>query len=139
MGYNDYVSTTKRYLKDYKKKKTALSNLKEELKEKTELQGMDVNASIAKFNNSNKALVDMFQFKLDFVSIHPFVDGNGRTARLILNALLESSGYPRVIFKANDKKYYYIGYDPVHNVSVFVSIDTEDIHWANLDHYVIKI
>lgn len=66
-----------------------------------------INASIAKFNNSNKALVDMFQFKLDFVSIHPFVDGNGRTARLILNALLESSGYPRVIFKANDKKYYY--------------------------------
>lgn len=66
-----------------------------------------LNASIAKFNNSNKALVDMFQFKLDFVSIHPFVDGNGRTARLILNALLESSGYPRVIFKANDKKYYY--------------------------------
>lgn len=50
MVYNDdYVSTTKRYLKDYKKKKTALSNLKEELKEKTELQGMDVNASIAKY------------------------------------------------------------------------------------------
>ena len=39
----------------------------------------------------------------------------------------------------HDKKYYYIGYDPVHNASVFVSIDTEDIHWANLNTYVIKI
>lgn len=63
--------------------------------------------SINKFNNSKRTLRDIFIFKLEFVSIHPFVDGNGRTSRLILNAMLENVGYPRVIFKASDKKYYY--------------------------------
>lgn len=63
--------------------------------------------SILKYNNSERTLRDMFIFKLEFVSIHPFIDGNGRTSRLLLNALLENSSYPRVIFKASDKKYYY--------------------------------
>src|SRR5205807_6249463 len=30
-----------------------------------------------------------------FVYIHPFFDGNGRTARLIMNVLLLQKGYPR--------------------------------------------
>lgn len=64
-------------------------------------------SSIDKFNNSRRDLIDMFIFKLEFVSIHPFIDGNGRTSRLLLNALLENSGYPRLIFKSADKKYYY--------------------------------
>jgi Fic family protein len=32
-----------------------------------------------------------------FVSIHPFADGNGRTARLLLNAVLLHNGYPTVV------------------------------------------
>lgn len=33
-----------------------------------------------------------------FVFIHPYMDGNGRTARLIMNAMLVTAGYPwRVI------------------------------------------
>ncbi|MCL1989983.1 MAG: Fic family protein [Defluviitaleaceae bacterium] len=33
---------------------------------------------------------------LDFVTIHPFVDGNGRTARLLMNFILVQNGYPVV-------------------------------------------
>lgn len=66
-----------------------------------------LNKSIEKYNNSSRTIVDMFIFKLEFVSIHPFTDGNGRTSRLLLNALLENAGYPRLIFKDSDKKYYY--------------------------------
>ena len=42
-----------------------------------------------------------------FVSIHPFWDGNGRTARLIMNVLLMKAGYPlSIILKTDRKKYY---------------------------------
>jgi len=42
-----------------------------------------------------------------FVWIHPFFDGNGRTARLIFNLLLMSTGYPpAIILKVDRKKYY---------------------------------
>ncbi len=36
------------------------------------------------------------------VSIHPFVDGNGRTARLVMNLILLQHGYPLVILKGDD-------------------------------------
>ena len=41
------------------------------------------------------------------VYIHPFFDGNGRTARLIMNILLMRAGYPLVIILKNDQKKYY--------------------------------
>lgn len=41
------------------------------------------------------------------VSIHPFLDGNGRTARLIMNLILLRAGYPpAIIARANRTQYY---------------------------------
>lgn len=41
------------------------------------------------------------------VSIHPFIDGNGRTARLVMNLLLMRQGYPpTIILKVNRQQYY---------------------------------
>ncbi len=40
-------------------------------------------------------------------SIHPFVDGNGRTARLLMNLILIKNGYPPTIILNNDRKKYY--------------------------------
>lgn len=41
------------------------------------------------------------------VAIHPFDDGNGRTARLIMNIILLQAGYPLVVILKNDRKKYY--------------------------------
>lgn len=41
-----------------------------------------------------------------FVSIYPFVDGNGRTARLLMNLLLMQVGYPPAIIRKEERKQY---------------------------------
>jgi Fic family protein len=43
----------------------------------------------------------------EFVKIHPFADGNGRTARIILNLLLLKKGYPICNIKRTERPEYY--------------------------------
>jgi Fic family protein len=51
-------------------------------------------------------LAALFHHKL--ASIHPFFDGNGRTARLCMNVILMRRGFPLAIILRNDRtKYYY--------------------------------
>ncbi|MFA5124633.1 MAG: Fic family protein [Patescibacteria group bacterium] len=61
-------------------------------------------------NNKNKLhpieLAAIAHHKL--VNIHPFNDGNGRTARLFMNLLLMQDGYPLVMILKNDRKKYYL-------------------------------
>jgi len=45
-------------------------------------------------------------FHFRFVEIHPFMDGNGRTARLLSNLILLGHGYPMMIIKTNERKVY---------------------------------
>lgn len=62
-------------------------------------------------------------FKL--VSIHPFVDGNGRTARLLMNLILMQAGYPPAIIRKEDRKQY-IG-----------SIEKAQLTGSSVDYYTL--
>lgn len=50
----------------------------------------------------------------DFVKIHPFVDGNGRTARLLLNLELLKSGFPPIVLAVEKRLAYYQALDKAH-------------------------
>ena len=51
------------------------------------------------------------RFHLEFEGIHPFIDGNGRTGRLLLNLDLIRNGYPPINVKFTDRKRYYDAFD----------------------------
>lgn len=54
-------------------------------------------------------------FHLRFESIHPFIDGNGRTGRLLMNLQLIKAGLPAVNIKFSDRKRYYDAFDEYAN------------------------
>lgn len=51
------------------------------------------------------------QLHTRFVKIHPFVDGNGRTGRLLLNLELMKFGYPPAVIRKEDRLAYYDALD----------------------------
>lgn len=53
----------------------------------------------------------------EFVKIHPFVNGNGRTARLLLNLVLMNNGYTPIVIKKEDRLNYYEALDKAHTAS----------------------
>ena len=51
------------------------------------------------------------EFHLRFEGIHPFIDGNGRTGRLIMNLELVKKGFLPVSIKFTDREKYYECFD----------------------------
>ena len=73
----------------------------------------------------------------EFVRIHPFYDGNGRTARLLTNFYLIRQGYPPIIVKRQDRKEYYKGLNKADNgnLSEFATFTTRLVH-ESLQYYL---
>ena len=66
-----------------------------------------------RFYNDNRETMHPVELAAEMherlVSIHPFVDGNGRTSRLLMNLILLQNGYPIAILKGDTEsrlRYY---------------------------------
>jgi Fic family protein len=69
----------------------------------------DVESLIEEINDENgDVLTTAAYLHLQFESIHPFADGNGRLGRLILNYYLMLNDYPPVVIFNEDKETYYL-------------------------------
>jgi Fic family protein len=55
------------------------------------------------------------KFHLDFETIHPFCDGNGRMGRVIINYQLMRSGFPAIIIRDKEKGIYYSSFGEYHD------------------------
>lgn len=71
------------------------------------------------------------------VNIHPFADGNGRTARLLMNIVLLQAGYPLVIVLKSDRQKYYqtLAQADGGNVAPFVNFVARAVE-RSLDMYL---
>lgn len=61
--------------------------------------------------NGDNIIKKLALFHLKFEGIHPFIDGNGRTGRLLVNLELMKAGYPPIDIKFQDRKRYYDAFD----------------------------
>ncbi len=60
-----------------------------------------------KTNTERNPIILAAEFHYKFIRIHPFDDGNGRTARLLMNLILMRFDFPPAIIKTSDKENYY--------------------------------
>jgi len=75
------------------------------------LQVPDLMRNLITWLNSQKNKLNIIELSAllhhKLVYIHPFFDGNGRTARLTMNLFLMQAGYPLVVIMKTDRKKYY--------------------------------
>lgn len=64
-----------------------------------------------------------------FVSIHPFIDGNGRVSRLIMNLVLMRAGFPIAIVAKEDRLRYYDALEESQSsdLSAFIALLIESV------------
>ena len=87
------VHAGKRTFPDYRKVPALMKKLIEYIESEQKKQDIDV-------------FLFAFEVHFRFVSIHPFVDGNGRVARLLMNYILAYYDFPMLIVSKSDRLKY---------------------------------
>lgn len=101
-GINDGIAGRFRKDKEYVRVGTHIAPAPERVEKMIDELLSDYTGDLASF------FVDKIaRFHLEFETIHPFCDGNGRIGRVLINYQLQRLGFPGVIIRDKEKKDYY--------------------------------
>lgn len=83
-------------------------------------------------------LAKLARFHLAFESIHPFIDGNGRTGRLLVNLELMKEGYPPINIEFINRRVYYDAFNAYHKKNDISAMESLFARYVNesLDRYL---
>jgi len=109
-GFIGKWKTTPNYLYDYKGERfdfTAPADVADEMHKLINWLNTEKDKIARKAKDALHPVLLAFKFHLDYIIIHPFYDGNGRTVRILTNLILISYGYPPLYVKDTERSLYY--------------------------------
>lgn len=89
-------------------------------------------------NNTEHIVTKLARFHIEFEGIHPFIDGNGRTGRLLINFEFMKEGFPPIDIKFTDRIAYYNAFDEYHDKNNLSAMEKLFARYLNerLDMYL---
>ncbi|HPS86340.1 MAG TPA: Fic family protein [Spirochaetota bacterium] len=95
----------------------------------------DMIKKIASYRNSEHPVIAAAKAHLDFVFIHPFIDGNGRVARLLMNLILLQHGYNIALISPVIRAEYISSIEAAHeNSESFINLICRSVYETEKDY-----